>query len=255
MKATAVFCLGPLLACFVSLALPGHSAELKDHVRILPSGATVVLLAGLPGDVESENAYREEMQDWLQIISLSGQIQSVFCLSDFAESLKPPANLAVQFFKSDRSSFQKLGTTLAELTNAVVFIAWGHGGRQGSTPVFHVHGPRLTPADFAGLKFSSLQSHWILMFRGSGAFAAELAGPERMILASESGTMFNSDPISMGLLLKIVRGNPEISFENAAEQLGAASSAWFASLVSRAAFKVLYFSRNESLVNSSDHII
>src|SRR4051812_8761352 len=44
------------LSLFIDSALP---AELKLQ-PFFPQGATVVLIAGLPGDIESENVYREE---------------------------------------------------------------------------------------------------------------------------------------------------------------------------------------------------
>ena len=110
--------------------------------------------------------------------------------------------------KGDRGNFVSLGHTLAGGTNGLVVIAWGHGGRQGSTPVLHVRGPRITAADFKGLarQAAAGESRWVLMFRGSGAFAAELAGEGRQIIASEGETMFSDDPIGMELLLKIATG-------------------------------------------------
>jgi len=187
-----------------------------------------VLIAGLPGDVESENVYREEMQQWLEAAS-AGKVQSIISLSDFSESLKPPPALDCRLLKADRTNFQGLGAMVAGLTNPVMVIAWGHGGRQGSTPVFHVRGPRLTASDFQALagKVTSPQSRWILFFRGSGAFAGQIAGQDREILASDSGTMFNSDPVSMSLLIKMIKTNPSLSFGKTAEQLGQACAAWY----------------------------
>ncbi len=206
----------------------GLSGEKIEELPLVPSGATVVLMAGLPGDIESENAYHEQMQELLETTFAAGNVHQVICLSDFSEALKPPAKLDVAFLKADRNSFQDLGAKLSGVTNPVVLIAWGHGGKQGNTPVFHVRGPRLTPADFQTFaRKVSTASRWILLFRGSGAFASELSGSGRAILSSEFGTMFNSDPVSMQFLVKIIRANPIIPFGTLAEKLGHVSAAWY----------------------------
>ena len=115
-------------------------------------------------------------------------------------------------------------------TNALVVVAWGHGGRQGQTPVLHVRGPRITAADFKGLasQAGARESRWVLMFRGSGAFASELAGEGRQIISSEGETMFSDDPVGMPLLLKLAKEKPELRFAELAEELGRATEAWYA---------------------------
>ncbi len=204
-----------------------YSAENIDLGSLIPSRSTVVLMTGLPGDIESENAYREQMQDWLDLIPTT--VNKVITLSDFSEALKRPRDREVSFLKSDRKSFESLGSTLESMTNPIVFVIWGHGGKQGSTPVFHVRGPRLSPSDFQNLakKNPRLQSRWVLLFRGSSAFASELAGLGRAILASESGTMFNSDPVSMPLLIKLLKGNPGMSLNELADGFGQATGNWY----------------------------
>src|ERR1035438_6081961 len=69
---------------------------------------------------------------------------------------------------------------------------WCSGGRQGNKPVLHVRGPRITAADFKAVagQAAAGESRWVLMFRGSGAFANELVGERRQIISSESETMF-----------------------------------------------------------------
>jgi hypothetical protein len=118
---------------------------------------------------------------------------------------------------------------LAGGTNALVVIAWGHGGRQGNKPVLHVRGPRITAADFKEVarQVAAGASRWVLMFRGSGSFASELAGEGRQIISSEGETMFNDDPIGMPLLLKIAKEKPELPFQGLAEELGRATEAWY----------------------------
>jgi transglutaminase-like putative cysteine protease len=185
-------------------------------------------MAGLPGDVESENAYREQMQGLLESIADAGNVRRVISISDFNESLNRPDKLDVTFLKADRSTFQNLGTTLSDATNPIVFIAWGHGGKQGYTPVFHVRGPRITPADFQALSAKlPTASRWVVLFRGSSSFASQLAGRGRAILSSESGIMFNSDPVSMQLLVKILRADPRLAIGKLSEKVGQASAAWY----------------------------
>ena len=136
---------------------------------------------------------------------------------------------AVSVLKGDRSGFLGLGQKLAGETNALVVIAWGHGGRQGKTPVLHVRGPRITAADFKAVasQAAARESRWVLMFRGSGAFASELAGEGRQIISSEGETMFSDDPVGMPLLLKMAKEKPELAFAGAGEELGRATEAWY----------------------------
>src|ERR1051325_10380435 len=112
------------------------SAE-TDSGPFIPPKATVVLMTGLPGDVESESAYRDQLQAWLEILANNGNARKIFVLTDAPELLNLPADLEVKALKADRTTFQGLGTSLANQTDPVLVIAWGHGGRQGSIPVFH----------------------------------------------------------------------------------------------------------------------
>ena len=57
---------------------------------LVPTRATVVLLAGLAGDVESENAYREQLQSWLEILQASGDTHKLFVLFDNPDSISIP---------------------------------------------------------------------------------------------------------------------------------------------------------------------
>jgi hypothetical protein len=131
--------------------------------------------------------------------------------------------------KADRTNFLSLGPMFAGKTNPLVVIAWGHGGKQGSMPVFHVRGQRLTPADFNALALEAkgMESKWVLMFRGSGEFASRIAGEGRQILSSESETMFASDPIGMPVLIKLARTKPQASFLELSEEFGRGTAAWY----------------------------
>src|SRR6266496_4631520 len=77
------------------------------------------------------------------------------------------------------------------------------------------------------MRVAQAQSHWILMFRGSGLFASELAGENRQIVSSDGDTMFNSDPVGMAVLLKIARDKSTISFPELAREFGRRTVSWY----------------------------
>ena len=208
--------------------LSGQSSTLSDE-GLFPSNAIVVLLAGLAGDIESEKAYRDQLAGWLQVSLSQVSAKNTFILCDNAEAMDRPIRGEAKAFKADRQSLLALGRTLAGITNPVTVIVWGHGGKQGATPVFHVRGPRLTPQDFGELAagFRGPVSRWLLMFRGSGAFARQLAGEHRKILSSECETTFASDPVGASLLLKLARSAPDSSFDRLAQNFGRAIGGWY----------------------------
>ena len=134
-------------------------AEPADRQGLFPPQSTVVLFAGVPGDVESEENYRDQLQSWLELAKGSGRAARIFVLCDEPQAVALPGNPGtgsqlsvisnqspVVVLKGDRASFLGLGKTLAGETNTLVVIAWGHGGRQGNKPVLHVRGPRITAA-------------------------------------------------------------------------------------------------------------
>ena len=186
----------------------------------LQPGATVVLLSGLPGDLESETAYRDQLQSWLDLLEAPG---SIHVLADNAGPLPPTIDVR----SASRSNFLSLATSLKGQTNLLTVIAWGHGGRQGATAVFHVRGPRLTPSDFRTLAAEVHPSRWLLFFRGSGAFARELAGPDRQIISSDADAGFSSDPIGLPLAAKILKAQPLMPLTALADELGPAIAAWY----------------------------
>ncbi|MCX6927982.1 MAG: DUF3857 domain-containing protein [Verrucomicrobia bacterium] len=232
-----------------------------EEEELFPPRSTVVLLVGVPGDVESEGNYRDQLQGWVDLAVGSGQAAKIYVLCDDPQAVTLPGKGGgsgvvveaeesvsrktavisnqlsvirnqglVSVLKGDRSGFVGIGQRLAGDTNALVVIAWGHGGRQGNTPVLHVRGPRITAADFRGLaqQAATRESRWVLMFRGSGAFASELAGERRQIISSEGETMFSDDPVGMPLLLKTVKEKPGLGFGDLAQELGRATEAWYA---------------------------
>jgi Domain of Unknown Function with PDB structure (DUF3857)/Transglutaminase-like superfamily len=250
-------CAAAVASILLGFALRGAMAS--EPEGLIPPQSTVVLLVGLPGDVESEESYREQLQGWLDLLAGAGRAAKVFVLCDDPKAVTLPAGLegkggskageaantnqlslnsnqgsvssnqsSVSVLKGDRGNFVSLGHTLAGGTNALVVIAWGHGGRQGNTPVLHVRGPRITAADFKGLaRQAAGESRWVLMFRESGAFAAELAGERRQSISSEGESTFSNDPMGMELLLKLVRDKPQLPFADLAEELGKATEDWY----------------------------
>jgi hypothetical protein len=49
---------------------------------LFPPHCTVVLVAGVPGDVESEENYRDQLQSWLELAKGSRQAARIFVLCD-----------------------------------------------------------------------------------------------------------------------------------------------------------------------------
>ncbi|MBI2925360.1 MAG: DUF3857 domain-containing protein [Verrucomicrobia bacterium] len=216
----------------VGVPLLVAASRVQANALFLPPEATVVLMAGLPGDVQSEGSYREALQGWLEWLgTVATPPRQVFVFWDSPEVLLLPPKLPVKISPARREDFLALGKTLAGQTNGLLAILWGHGGTQGRTPVFHVRGPRITPADVKALaeQVQPAQSRWVLFFRGSGQFARELAGPDRQIISSEHEVMFTNDPIGLPLLLKVARTESSISFAAAAEELGRAVGDWYES--------------------------
>src|ERR1017187_3302019 len=113
-------------------------AEPADRQGLFPPQSTVVLLAGVPGDVESEENYRDQLQSWLELAKGSGQVARIFVLCDEPRAVALPGNPGasnqlsvisnqspVVILKGERASFLGLGKTLAGETNTLVVIAWG----------------------------------------------------------------------------------------------------------------------------------
>ncbi len=203
--------------------------DLQASQPLLESDSTLVLLSGLPGDVESENSYRDQLQAWVELAQNGGGSRTLFVLCDHPESVSVPAGVNAKILRGNRTNFLELSKVLPRETKGLVVVAWGHGGRQGTEPVFHVRGPRLTPDDFKRLAEAvpAVESRWILIFRGSGAFASQLAMGKRQVLSSDADRTFNSDPVGMGLLLKLLRDKPALSLEELSESFGRATGAWY----------------------------
>lgn len=210
-----------LLGAFF-LAVTTHA---QPDAPLIPANSTVVLFPSLAGDVESERTYRDQITAWISVVEKTeAQKLAIFSEQQFQIS----HTLKSHTFKPARESFLSSAPQLTSGTNPLVVIAWGHGGMQGQTPVFHVRGPRLTPADFK--EFASrttAPSTWVLLFRGSGQFARELAGPNRRIISSERDSLFRNDPIGMSVLLKLLRHDPATPLAALADVFGSAVAKWY----------------------------
>ena len=219
-----------LLVLFAAAVSVLHGAETSNPHPFLPAGATVVLLAGLPGDLESERAYHDQLQGWLELLENPAVApERLFVLSDPPETAMQPINGPSRFLNATRQDFVALGQSLSGRTNPLVVIVWGHGGAQAAKPVFHVRGPRITAEDFKtfAAQAARSESNWILFFRGSGKMANELAEERRQIISSENETSFTSDPIGLPLVIQALRSNPALNGQALGEELARATVAWY----------------------------
>jgi hypothetical protein len=194
---------------------------------LIPPGATIVLFPSLAGDLESERTYSEQLQSLVQLADQSAAAK-LLIFADSDENLTR-SRLQIQRFKPSRADFLNAAAQLPSSTNPVVAVIWGHGGTQGPTPVFHVRGPRITPGDLKefAAQATTGASTWILMFRGSGRFATELAAPQRRIMASEGESIFRNDPIGLSIFLKLWRANAGVTLRSITDAFGPAVAKWY----------------------------
>ena len=115
-------------AMLLLFLLSAVSAEANEQGPFIPEQATVILMSSLAGDVESENAYRDQLQAWLDIVATSSPRRTIV-LCDAPESVSLPANSEKTVLKAGRTNFLGLAATLALETNPVVVVAWGQIGR------------------------------------------------------------------------------------------------------------------------------
>jgi hypothetical protein len=216
-------------ACLILVLFVMRSAGAQDAPRdsLIPAGATVMLFPSLAGDLESERTFTDQLKSLVQLADQS----SASTLLLFSDSEENPSGsrLKTHRFKASRADFLNAAGQFSSTTNPLVAFIWGHGGTQGQTPVFHVRGPRITAADLKDFaaKATTAPSTWILMFRGSGRFAAELAGPQRRIIASEGESIFRNDPIGLSIFIKLWRADPGITLDDMAGAFGPAVAKWY----------------------------
>ena len=215
-------------ASWALVALASSAEAATGNAPGFTSGADVVVLVGLPGDVETEKAYQDQVRRLLALLArpecLPGRVH---LLTDAPEAVTAPAGLKLEVAPATRDSVLALSRRIGGEAGPRVLFLWGHGGRQGEEPVFHVRGPRVTPEDLSRLVPREGASRLILFFRGSGAFARAVAGKERQVLASEGEMGFRSDPVGLDVALRLWADRPFIPFEELADLLGRETVAWY----------------------------
>lgn len=220
-----------LALCF-GLAVPGPTplAPLAPEPLFGPA-STVVILSGLPGDLEHERTYEAHVNRLLEVLAApEARPRRVVLLADSLTRISPPAVLSLQTSAASRDAFLALGRQMASEAGPLVLLAWGHGGVQGATPVFHVRGPRITADDFAAFVASVGRRpvRCVLAFRGSGHFARALRAEGREIVSSENEVAFRDDPVAVELLLPILRERAGTDLAAVADRLGRAVGDWYA---------------------------
>lgn len=211
-----------LAAAASCLALAALPAAAQSHT----AGADVVVLNGIAGDVESERAYEDQMRALLERLARpASRPRSLVVLTDAPARVTSPAGLDARVEAISRAAVLGLARTLPP-DGRVVLFAWGHGGRQRDTPVFHVRGPRVTPDDLAAALGDRAALVW-LSFRGSGGFAARVAAANRRVFSSDDDVPSSSDPVGFERLLDAWRTREQDAFDALAAATGRATAAWY----------------------------
>ena len=207
--------LGLLLILGFSLSVRADDGFTQNRI--------VVILSGLPGDMESEKSFADQTSHLLTFLDRPEmKPKKVIVLANTKTDFK--ASYPLETAANDRKTFLGLADELKD--QDTVFIVFGHGGNQGNTPVFHVPGPRLTPSDFSDLAKACSSSTWLLFFPGSGFFAKALQAPQRIILATEADDKhFAGDTISFSLFVDLL--GKETDLTKLADALGAATNHWY----------------------------
>jgi hypothetical protein len=192
-------------------------------------GGTVVVLVGLPGDMESEKTYGDQTLRLLQLLDRPGLApKKVLLLTSVAAPADFKPSFPLDILPNDRATFLGLVDQLKTDPGPFTFFVFGHGGNQGNDSVFHVPGPRLMPADFATVAAGEPASTWLLFFPGSGNFAKALQAPKRTLLASEADDqVFTEDPVSFGLFLVALEKDTDL--DKLGTDLGVATGNWYGS--------------------------
>ena len=217
------------LAMFLVLAVPAGAEQLNDEQLNgellndeLLNGEHLVVLTGLPGDVEREAAYERDLARLLEILALPNARPRRLTIFTDSGSADLPAGLQAEVLRSSRENVLNL-----ELDGRATFFVWGHGGTIGPKAVFHVRGPRIETGDLSALAEAVPASRWILFFNHSGAFARALQGPGREILASENQTVYRSSPEGLAHVLEILRGAPDLSLDQLGRRFGPRIVGWY----------------------------
>lgn len=173
---------------------------------------TIVILNGIAGDVETEQADEQILGALLAKLKTS-DAKKVLVLSDAKFAF--PNGLNGEKREATRANFLALADELKGQTTSV--FVWGHGGNVAGKPVFHVRGARLGVDDFKKVS-ASFGDEWVMMFCGSGSFASGVQAANRRVLASEAETRFSSDPIAMRAVVAAL--SPALEFEELGRRVG-----------------------------------
>jgi transglutaminase-like putative cysteine protease len=215
--------------CFLlAMAWPSFCAPLR--AESLTKDKTVVILVGLPGDMESDQTYSDDTLKLLKILNQPDhKPASVTLLHNLGSLADFTPDYPLTKTTNDRAAFLALADKIkaAGAAHPPVYFVYGHGGVQGTDAVFHVPGPRLMAADFAAMAGASDSSTWLLFFPGSAVFAGAIQGPKRVVLATEADQIFNQDPISFPLFLAAFSAEPDL--DKLAPQFGASTDQWYSS--------------------------
>src|SRR5687768_16469232 len=110
----------------LSLALALLAGAFAAEPPGLTSGATVVVVVGLPGDVESERAYDRQLTRLLEALAQpAARPAHVVVLADAPSAYRFPAGLAGVARTNSPESLLALAAERTE--GPLVVIAWGHG--------------------------------------------------------------------------------------------------------------------------------
>lgn len=210
-----------LFLCVAVWANVANSEAAEDRPLV---DDQMILLSGLPGDVESDNAYRRRLRVFLDFFeSQSVKPENVHILvhdpehADIPERWRKTADIRI----ASRANLLELARN--SVSGPATVIVWGHGGDLRGQAVFHVAGPRITADDmktFGAGKF-------LLFFTGSGDFAQVLKAENRKIFASENATRFTNDPIGIDIILGAWKKQPGLTLDQLARAAGPQIAAWY----------------------------
>lgn len=208
-----------MIRSIVFLCLALLASFTPASAKSFASGADVILIAGIAGDVETESEYEEiasNLMNWLK--STDPAPASVTIFADMATEWTDD-RFPIQKLEAKQLALKKFIESRKNNDRPLVCFLWGHGGEQKGTPVFHVKGPRIEPADLESLKnaWPNQPSFWTLAFRHSGSFSKALAADLSQSISSEGEVVYNSDPLLMRQASRVLRENPNLSFEDFAK--------------------------------------
>ncbi len=210
-------------------ALFGASAFVRADEPL--TAGRVVVLSGLPGDVESDRAYARSRESVLAVLAKMKRENIRLLAHDPARLALPEAWRDAAVAEGSRENFLALGGELGKSAEPLTVVVWGHGGSIRDESVLHVAGPRITATDFATFGGAAAQAgapvRWLLFFTGSGAVAEKLAALGQPVFASEHTVRFASDPRGLDLALAEWQAAPEATLEELARRAGPRIAAWY----------------------------